>query len=100
MYPPSHTIFDVKIDVNLLQRESHAWALEIREHHELDIRRRLEIVKLVLICTVGHKTAHKKRSYRQSPVTMKRGLRGRGLTCHPLRLACGPCSVGRRPCQK
>lgn len=42
------TIFHKQIDVDLLQSDAHAGTLEVRQHHKLDIRRRLVVVQFVL----------------------------------------------------
>lgn len=44
----ARTVFHKQIDIDLLQRDAHAGTLEVRQHDELDIRRCLIVVKLVL----------------------------------------------------
>lgn len=50
-----HTIFNVKINIDLLQCNPHAWALNIGKHYEFDVGRRLIIMEFVLTGTIGHK---------------------------------------------
>lgn len=52
-------VFDIKINVDLLQRNSHAWTFEIGKHDEFDIGRGLVVVQLVLVGTEGDKTGDK-----------------------------------------
>ena len=52
-------VFDIKINVDLLQRKPHAGTFEIGKHDEFDIGRGLVVVQLVLIGTEGDKTGDK-----------------------------------------
>lgn len=51
------TIFHKQIDVDLLQGNAHAWALQVRQHDELDIRRGFIVVQFVLAGGIGNETA-------------------------------------------
>ena len=48
------TVFDIEIDIDLLQSDAHAGALIVRQHDELDIGRCLEVVQLILAGVEGH----------------------------------------------
>lgn len=90
-------VFNIKINVDLLQRKPHAGTFEIGKHDEFDIGRGLVVVQLVLIGTEGDKTGDKH-------IIVSNWLicpRQKGnLTCHPRRLACGPYSGGRKQCRR
>ena len=47
------TIFHIEINIDLLQSQTHAAGLGIREHDELDIGRRLVVMELVLASSIG-----------------------------------------------
>ena len=48
-----HTVFDIKIDVDLLQSDTHAGTPDVRKHDKLDVCRRFVVVKLVLASPIG-----------------------------------------------
>lgn len=49
-----HTIFDKQVDIDLLQCDAHWRALKVGQHDELDIGRRLIVMKLVLAGSEGN----------------------------------------------
>jgi hypothetical protein len=49
------TIFNVEIHIDLLQCQTHAASLGVREHDELDVGRRFVVMELVLACSIGEK---------------------------------------------
>lgn len=55
--PCELTIFHKQIDVDLLQGNAHARALQVRQHNELDICRGLIVVQFVLAGGVGDETS-------------------------------------------
>lgn len=61
-YIGQRTVFHKEIDVDLLQRNAHAGALDIGEHDKLGIRRRLVVMKLILAGCVGHEASSRTAS--------------------------------------
>lgn len=53
---PGRTVFHKQVDIDLLQGDAHAGTLQVGQHDEFDVCRRLVIVKLVLASGVGHET--------------------------------------------
>lgn len=51
------TIFHKQIDVDLLQGDAHAWALEVGQHDKFDVGRRLVVVQFVLARGVRDKAS-------------------------------------------
>lgn len=50
------TVFHEQIDVDLLQGDAHAGALQVGQHDELDVGRSLVVVQFVLAGGVGDET--------------------------------------------
>lgn len=55
------TIFNIKINVDLLQSHPHAWTLDIGKHDKLDVRRGLVVMELVLTGSIADETDGEKR---------------------------------------
>jgi len=53
-----HHIFDIAIDIDLLQRDSHGAGFGIGEHHEFDVGGSLIVMEFVLRSSVGEETAN------------------------------------------
>jgi len=52
-----HHVFNIAVDINLLQRDSHRAGFGICEHDEFDVCRSFIVVELVLGGSIGQKTA-------------------------------------------
>lgn len=89
-----HTIFHEEVDIDLLKRDPHTRTLDIGKHHELDIGRRLVVVKLVLTRPIRNKARLVSTS--SMPAVHNPELR----TCHRRPLISAPCCAGRRRYQR
>lgn len=93
-----HTVFNIKVYVDLLQSDTHAGTPDVRKHNKLDVRRCLVVVEFVLASSVGDET--NVESTCQVCIVPAEQEGTASPTYHPRRLTSGSCFSGRRPCRK
>ena len=51
----SLTVFNVEVDIDLMQNDSEVIHLDIGQHYEFKVCGRLVVVKFIYTCSIGYK---------------------------------------------